>query len=76
MKFIMSALHSFIRKINLTQMNVPEVLIIGQGLAKKVAPQDVAAAARWGGVVGLTAFWFIEPYDWIRSLREGDPDAK
>lgn len=72
----MSALFSFVRRVNLTEMNVPRVLTMGQSIAGKIGVPEVGAAARWGGAAGLTAFWLIEPYDWIRSLREGDPDAK
>jgi hypothetical protein len=50
-----------------------------QQLFRRLRPVDVGAAARWGLLVGLTAFWFIEPYDWIRSTfknSETDDETK
>jgi hypothetical protein len=69
----MSALQSFVRRLNLTQTSTPRALVMAQGLVGSIGATEVAAAARWGGAVGLVAFWFVEPYDWIRSLREGEP---
>lgn len=70
----MSALQSFVRKLNFSGTNVPRVLGMAQGIVTKVGAGELAAAARWGGMVGLVAFWFVEPYDFIRSLREGEPE--
>lgn len=70
----MSALQSLVRRLNLTQMNVPRAAVMAQAAAGAVSAKEVGAAARWGGVVGLVAFWLIEPYDWLRSLRDGEPE--
>jgi hypothetical protein len=71
----MTALQSFVRRLNLTQTNTPRAAVLAQGVAQSIGAKEVAAAARWGGLVGLVAFWLIEPYDWLRSLREGEPEA-
>lgn len=70
----MSALQSFVRRMNLTQTNMPRAAVMAQDVATSITTTELGAAARWGGVVGLVAFWLIEPYDWLRSLRDGTPE--
>ncbi|KAK4530165.1 hypothetical protein CCYA_CCYA03G1022 [Cyanidiococcus yangmingshanensis] len=45
----------------------PRALPLLQQVYRKLRPADLGAAARWSLLVGVTAFWFIEPYDWLRS---------
>ncbi len=72
----MSSLRSTVRKLNVLQTNTPAAARLAQSAVVRIGGGEIGTAARWGGAVGLIAFWLIEPYDWIRSLREGDPDAK
>jgi hypothetical protein len=71
----MSAMREVVRKLNLNGSTTPAVLGAAQSVVRSIGATEIAAAARWGGVVGLVAFWFVEPYDFIRSLREGPEDA-
>lgn len=57
----MSAIHTFIRKLNFTQLNTPGILRVGQQLTRNIGTPEVAAAARWGVALGLVAYWMIEP---------------
>lgn len=66
----MSALHNFVRRLNVMDLSTPRVLVGVQNAVRVVGKPEIGTAARWGLALGLTAFWFIEPYDWIRSLRE------
>lgn len=57
----MSALHTFVRRLNLTAMTTPAILRIGQQGARDIGSPEVVAAARWGVAAGLVIYWMIEP---------------
>lgn len=73
----MEAMRKFVLRQNVVGMTTPPVLRGVQSLVGMTGTSDVTAAARWGAVLGLTAFWFIEPYDFIRkTFNPPDEGAK
>jgi hypothetical protein len=72
----MSSMRQIVRKMNFSSMTTPAVLGAAQSAATTIGKTEIAAAARWGGAVGLIAFWFIEPYDFIAGLRGSSEDTK
>lgn len=56
---VMEALRKFVLRQNVVGMTTPPVLRGAQSLVGMTGASDVTAAARWGAVLGLTAFWFI-----------------
>lgn len=55
----MEALRKFVLRQNVVGMTTPPVLRGAQTLVGMTGASDMTAAARWGAVLGLTAFWFI-----------------
>ncbi|OSX79081.1 hypothetical protein BU14_0087s0028 [Porphyra umbilicalis] len=73
----MEALRKVVMRQNVLSMTTPPVLRGAQALVGAAGTADVGAAARWGAVLGLTAFWFIEPYDFLRkTFNPPDEGAK
>lgn len=52
-------MRKFVLRQNVVGMTTPPVLRGVQSLVGMTGTSDVTAAARWGAVLGLTAFWFI-----------------
>lgn len=61
--------------MNFTSMQHPEILGIGQAVYKNVGTVDATAAARWGGVIGLLAYWFVEPTFERFKAQPEEPEA-
>lgn len=55
----MEAMRKFVLRQNVVGMTTPPILRGVQSLVGMTGTSDVTAAARWGAVLGLTAFWFI-----------------
>ncbi|GAB0497595.1 hypothetical protein MMPV_008930 [Pyropia vietnamensis] len=72
----MDALRKLVLRQNVVGMTTPPIFRGVQSLVGMTGTSDVTAAARWGAVLGLTAFWFIEPYDFIRKTFNPDEGAK
>lgn len=70
----MSKMREFIRKMNFISPTMPGIMSTGQYVALRIGSTELAAAARWGGAFGLLAFWFIEPYDYIRAQMNKTDD--
>lgn len=69
----MEALRKFVLRQNVVGMTTPPVLRGAQSLVGMTGASDVTAAARWGAVLGLTAFWFIGALrvEATRGVRRG-----
>ena len=57
----MSALATFLRRFNFTQMNTPAILRVGQQVGGNVALPELAAVGRWSLAGGILVYWMIEP---------------
>ncbi|KAA8492908.1 hypothetical protein FVE85_9180 [Porphyridium purpureum] len=55
-----------LQQLNFTSVGDPAFARAAQWAAKNVSGPDIRAAAGWGVCLGVTAFWFIEPYDFFR----------
>lgn len=71
----MSGLARTVRNMNFTQTNSPEVLGFAQKIFGMVGSSELFALPRWGLVVGLTGYWFIEP-DFSRFAKEPEETAE
>jgi hypothetical protein len=69
-----STIRAYARRLNFNATNTPRVLAVGQEAVRRMRGPELAAAGRWGVTVGLIAFWFIEPYEFIAN-RFGRDDA-
>lgn len=65
----MEAMRKFVLRQNVVGMTTPPVLRGVQSLVGMAGTSDVTAAARWGAVLGLTAFWFIGA---LRLVGDGE----
>lgn len=65
----MEAMRKFVLRQNVVGMTTPPVLRGVQSLVGMTGTSDVTAAARWGAVLGLTAFWFIGAL-WLGGVGE------
>lgn len=57
----MSALGTFLRRFNFTQMNTPDVMRLGQQVSREIALPELAAVGRWSLAGGILVYWMIEP---------------
>jgi hypothetical protein len=71
-----SPIRAFVRRLNLTGTDTPRLLAVGQEAVRRIGAPEIAAAGRWGLAVGLIAFWFIEPYEFIAARRGGADSSK
>jgi hypothetical protein len=60
---------------NYIDTTTPRIVPFLQQAYRKLRPVDLGAAARWSLLVGLTVFWLIEPYDWLRSTFTTDDNG-
>eukprot|EP00871_Galdieria_phlegrea_P004926 jgi/Galph1/5434/GphlegSOOS_G4085.1 len=55
------------KEADFTAPELPKILQKAQWVARRWRGADTAAMARWGLVAGITLFWFVEPYDFIKQ---------
>lgn len=65
---LMESVRKFVMRQNFKSMTTPAVLDGAQTLVGMTGGADVAAAVRWGAVLGLTAFWFVGTWRWCRGI--------